>query len=126
MPTEDPTDEEWESFLQNPEEALLKCLPSQIQDTKVIAIMDVLSNHSPDEEYIGEKIEPSWAEDPVTKAAFEVFSGKLQELEGIIDARNADSKLMNRNGAGIVPYELLKPFSEPGVTGNGVPYSISI
>ncbi|KAF3614171.1 Linoleate 13S-lipoxygenase 2-1, chloroplastic [Capsicum annuum] len=103
MPTEDPTDEEWESFLQNPEEALLKCLPSQIQDTKVIAIMDVLSSHSPDEEYIGENIEPYWAEDPVIKAAFEVFSGKLKELEGIIDARNADSKLTNRNGAGVVP-----------------------
>ncbi|KAF3643059.1 hypothetical protein FXO37_22189 [Capsicum annuum] len=105
MQTEDPTDEEWESFLQNPEEALLKCLPSQIQDTKVIAIMDVLSSHSPDEEYIGENIEPYWAEDPVIKAAFEVFSGKLKELEGIIDARNADSKLTNRNGAGVVPYE---------------------
>jgi lipoxygenase len=25
-----------------------------------------------------------------------------------------------------VPYELLKPFSDPGVTGKGVPYSISI
>ncbi|PHT59204.1 Linoleate 13S-lipoxygenase 2-1, chloroplastic [Capsicum baccatum] len=126
MPTEDPTDEEWECFLNKPEEALLKCFPSQIQATKVMAILDVLSNHSPDEEYLGETIEPYWAEDPVIKAAFEVFSGKLKELEGIIDARNADPKLMNRNGAGVVPYELLKPFSEPGVTGKGVPYSISI
>ncbi|KAK4727905.1 hypothetical protein R3W88_032822 [Solanum pinnatisectum] len=126
MPTEDPTNEEWESFLNKPEEALLKCLPSQLQATKIIAIMDVLSNHPPDEEYIGEIIEPYWAEDPVINAAFEVFSGKLKELEGIIDARNVDSRLMNRNGAGVMPYELLKPFSEPGVTGKGVPYSISI
>ncbi|XP_049405483.1 linoleate 13S-lipoxygenase 2-1, chloroplastic-like [Solanum stenotomum] len=126
MPTEDPTNEEWESFLNKPEEALLKCLPSQLQATKLIAIMDVLSNHAPDEEYIGEIIEPYWAEDPVINAAFEVFSGKLKEFEGIIDARNVDSKLMNRNGAGVMPYELLKPFSEPGVTGKGVPYSISI
>ncbi|XP_049347221.1 LOW QUALITY PROTEIN: linoleate 13S-lipoxygenase 2-1, chloroplastic-like [Solanum verrucosum] len=126
MPTEDPTNEEWESFLNKPEEALLKCLPSQLQATKLIAIMDVLSNHAPDEEYIGEIIEPHWAEDPVINAAFEVFSGKLKEFEGIIDARNVDSKLMNRNGAGVMPYELLKPFSEPGVTGKGVPYSISI
>ncbi|KAH0775254.1 hypothetical protein KY290_012391 [Solanum tuberosum] len=126
MPTEDPTNEEWESFLNKPEEALLKCLPSQLQATKLIAIMYVLSNHAPDEEYIGEIIEPYWAEDPVINAAFEVFSGKLKEFEGIIDARNVDSKLMNRNGAGVMPYELLKPFSEPGVTGKGVPYSISI
>uniref|UniRef100_A0A3Q7JSV3 Lipoxygenase n=2 Tax=Solanum lycopersicum TaxID=4081 RepID=A0A3Q7JSV3_SOLLC len=126
MPTEDPTNEEWENFLNKPEEALIKCLPSQLQATKITAIMDVLSNHAPDEEYIGDKIEPYWAEDPVINAAFEVFSEKLKELEGIIDARNVDSKLMNRNGAGVMPYELLKPFSEPGVTGKGVPYSISI
>ncbi|XP_060196668.1 linoleate 13S-lipoxygenase 2-1, chloroplastic-like [Lycium barbarum] len=126
MPTEDPTPEEWECFLNKPEEALLKCFPSQLQATKVMAILDVLSNHSPDEEYIGEKIEPYWAENPVINAAFEVFSGKLKELEGIIDARNADPNLMNRNGAGVVPYELLKPYSGPGVTGKGVPYSISI
>ncbi|KAF3643063.1 Linoleate 13S-lipoxygenase 2-1, chloroplastic [Capsicum annuum] len=88
MPTEDPTDEEWEIFLNKPEEALLKCFPTQIQATIVMAVLDVLSNHSPDEEYVG-----------------------------IIDARNADCNLRNRNGAGIVPYELLKPFSGPGVTG---------
>nr|XP_016509209.1 PREDICTED: linoleate 13S-lipoxygenase 2-1, chloroplastic-like [Nicotiana tabacum] len=126
MPTEDPTDEEWENFLKKPEDALLECFPSQIQATTVMAVLDVLSNHSPDEEYVGENMEPYWAEDPVINAAFEKFSGRLKELEGIIDGRNADCNLMNRNGAGVVPYELLKPFSEPGVTGKGVPYSISI
>ncbi|XP_004228859.1 linoleate 13S-lipoxygenase 2-1, chloroplastic [Solanum lycopersicum] len=126
MPTEDPTDEEWEDFLNKPEEALLKCFPSQLQATKVIAVLDVLSNHSPDEEYIGTNIEPFWKDEPVINAAFEVFSGKLKELEGIIDARNADCNLKNRNGAGVMPYELLKPFSERGITGKGVPYSISI
>ncbi|XP_070018552.1 linoleate 13S-lipoxygenase 2-1, chloroplastic-like [Nicotiana sylvestris] len=126
MPTEDPTDEEWENFLKKPEDALLECFPSQIQATTVMAVLDVLSNHSPDEEYVGENMEPYWAEDPVINAAFEKFSGRLKELEGIIDGRNVDCNLMNRNGAGVVPYELLKPFSEPGVTGKGVPYSISI
>ncbi|MCD7466629.1 hypothetical protein HAX54_003476 [Datura stramonium] len=126
MPTEDPTDEEWENFLNKPEEALLKCFPSQIQALKVMAVLDVLSNHSPDEEYIGGNIEPYWAEEPVINAAFEIFSGKLKELERIIDARNDDGNLRNRNGAGVVPYELLKPSSGPGITGKGVPYSISI
>ncbi|TRO70583.1 hypothetical protein FKB34_17480, partial [Glycocaulis profundi] len=45
---------------------------------------------------------------------------------GIIDARNADETLKNRNGVGVIPYNLLKPFSEPGVTSMGVPNSISI
>ncbi|KAM7280444.1 hypothetical protein ACFE04_007578 [Oxalis oulophora] len=126
MPTEDPTDEEWNYFLDKPEAVLLQCFPSQFQATKIMAILDVLSNHSPDEEYIGEFSEPSWTENPVINAAFEMFTGRLKELEGIIDERNANPKLRNRFGAGIVPYELLKPFSEPGVTGKGVPYSISI
>ncbi|KAL1808681.1 hypothetical protein ACET3Z_025671 [Daucus carota] len=126
MPSEDPTDEEWKTFERRPEDALLSCFPTQLQASKIMAILDVLSNHSIDEEYIGEAPEPSWAEDPAIKSAFEVFAGKLKELEGIVDARNNDKKLRNRTGAGVVPYELLKPYSEPGVTAKGVPNSISI
>ncbi|KAB2027980.1 hypothetical protein ES319_D05G069000v1 [Gossypium barbadense] len=126
MPTEEATERDWEFFMNKPEVLLLLCFPSQIQATTVMAILDVLSNHSPDEEYLGEKSELAWAKDPVIQAAFEKFNGRLMELEGIIDERNANKDLRNRNGAGIVPYEFLKPFSEPGVTGKGVPYSISI
>ncbi|WMV06887.1 hypothetical protein MTR67_000272 [Solanum verrucosum] len=79
MPTEDPTAEEWEWFMNKPEEALLRCFPEQIQATKVMAILDVLSNHSPDEEHIGEKIEPYWAEDPIINA---VVRGVFGEMEG--------------------------------------------
>ncbi|KAL5766720.1 hypothetical protein ACOSP7_017337 [Xanthoceras sorbifolium] len=125
-PDEDPSEEQWKFFMEKPEVALLSCFPSQMQATKIMTVLDVLSSHSPDEEYLGEVLEPSWAEDPMIKAAFEKFSGKLKEIEGIIDQRNADPHLINRNGAGVVPYELLKPTSEPGVTGMGVPYSISI
>ncbi|CAK7331831.1 unnamed protein product [Dovyalis caffra] len=126
MPTESPADEEWNLFLKKPELSLLKCFPTQIQATTVMAVLNVLSSHSPDEEYIGEKTEPSWEENQVIKAAFERFTGRLKELEGIIDQRNTDFNLKNRTGAGVVPYELLKPFSAPGVTGKGVPNSISI
>ncbi|XP_022729966.1 linoleate 13S-lipoxygenase 2-1, chloroplastic-like [Durio zibethinus] len=126
MPTEDSSDKEWKSFLKNPEAVLLQCFPSRMQATKVMAVLDVLSNHSPDEEYLGEEMEPSWGEDPIIKAAFEKLNGRLKEIEGIIDERNRNSSLKNRSGTGIIPYELLKPFSEPGVTGKGVPYSISI
>ncbi|KAL6563980.1 hypothetical protein OROHE_005220 [Orobanche hederae] len=80
----------------------------------------------PDEEYIGQQIHPYWATDKVISSAFERFSGRLKEIEEIIDGRNADTSCMNRAGAGVVPYKLLKPFSEAGVTGKGVPNSISI
>ncbi|KAI4304834.1 hypothetical protein MLD38_040299 [Melastoma candidum] len=126
VPIEDPDPETLKFFYKKPDTVLLRSFPSQMQATVVMAILDVLSSHAPDEEYLGESIEPAWAEDPIVKAAFEKFSGQLKKLEGVIDNRNADQNLKNRNGAGIVPYELLKPFSEPGVTTKGVPYSISI
>ncbi|GLT78833.1 hypothetical protein SLA2020_503570 [Shorea laevis] len=126
MPTEDEDEELWKFFSAKPEVLLLQCFPSQIQATRVMAILDVLSNHSPDEEYLGDKTEPAWNEIPAIKGAFERFNGRLKEIEGKIDERNGDKCFKNRTGVGILPYELLKPFSESGVTGKGVPYSISI
>ncbi|CAI0412290.1 unnamed protein product [Linum tenue] len=126
MPDEDGTDEEWKQFMERPETVLLETFPSQFQAAKVMAVLDVLSGHAVDEEYVGQVMEPSWGDEPLIKAAFEKFSGRMMELEGEIDARNANPELKNRNGAGVCPYELLKPVSEPGVTGKGVPYSISI
>ncbi|KAI3683477.1 hypothetical protein L1987_83981 [Smallanthus sonchifolius] len=126
MPCEDPTGYEWEAFKRRPEDELLSAFPSQIQASQVMAVLDVLSNHSPDEEYIGAKIEPIYEANPQIKAAYEIFAGRLMELEGIIDGRNADESRKNRNGVGVVPYNLLKPYSEAGVTGMGVPNSISI
>lgn len=126
MPTEDPTNEEIVLFEEKPETTLLQCLPSQIQATKIIAALHVLSSHSSDEEYIGKEIEGAWEENPKIKAAFKRFQGKLQELETTIEDRNANAKLKNRRGAGVLPYELLKPVSEAGVTAKGVPNSISI
>ncbi|XP_017406814.1 linoleate 13S-lipoxygenase 2-1, chloroplastic, partial [Vigna angularis] len=126
MPTEDPTKEEWENFLNKPEQTLLESFPSQIQATTMMLVFNVLSYHSTDEEYIGQFMNPSWAQDPTIKAAFERFNRRLKEIEGIIDSRNKDSNLKNRHGVGVVPYELLKPFSESGITAKGIPYSVSI
>ncbi|PWA78264.1 lipoxygenase 2 [Artemisia annua] len=126
MPNEDPTTEEWEAFMNKPEDVLLNCFPTPIQATKVMAILEVLSSHSPDEEYIGTSMEASWEAEPAIKSAFEEFSGRIKKLDDIIDSRNRNPILRNRTGAGLVQYQLLKPFSEHGVTGKGVPYSISI
>nr|CAD1831334.1 unnamed protein product [Ananas comosus var. bracteatus] len=126
MPIEDTSLEDFTRFWRKPEAALLECFPSQIQATAMMTVLDVLSTHSPDEEYLGQEPEPAWTADAVVNAAFERFNGRMREIEGIIDARNADPKLKNRCGVGIVPYELLKPFSKPGVTGMGVPNSITI
>ncbi|XP_050210549.1 linoleate 13S-lipoxygenase 2-1, chloroplastic-like [Mercurialis annua] len=127
MPTEEPiVEEDYNQFINKPEITLLRGFPTQVQATQVMAVLDVLSTHSPDEEYIGQNPEPYWEEDAVIKAAFVKFNAKMKDLEGIIDARNGDKNLRNRNGAGVVPYQLMKPFSKEGTTGRGVPNSISI
>ncbi|KAJ4834858.1 hypothetical protein Tsubulata_012964 [Turnera subulata] len=128
IPTEEEPNPEakYKEFLNNPEATLLESLPARLQALKVMLILDVLSTHSPDEEYIGDKLEPYWKDEPVVKAAFERFNARLKELEGSVDSSNSDLDLRNRSGAGIVPYQLLKPFSPPGLTGKGVPNSISI
>ena len=92
------------SSWKNLKRAHLKCFPSQLQATKVMAELDILSTHCPDEEYIGEKMDPSWAENPIIKAAVERFSGRLKRLEALINERNQNTNLKNRNRAGIVPY----------------------
>ncbi|XP_050941001.1 linoleate 13S-lipoxygenase 2-1, chloroplastic-like [Cucumis melo] len=124
MPTED-FDQIPEEFINNPESVILEAFPSIAQASTVAQTMLILSAHSPDEEYIGKKIEPAWAEDPTIARAFDKFKMKLDKLEKTIDQRNENSELKNRRGAGLVPYEVLKPTSGFGVTGKGVPYSVS-
>ena len=121
-------DPEYEKFLMNPQATFLSSLPSQLQATKVMAVQDTLSTHSPDEEYLGEDghLHTHWFDDQEVKTMIERFCSRLKEIEEIIHKRNKDYRLRNRTGAGIPPYELLLPTSGPGVTGRGVPNSISI
>lgn len=121
-------DSDYEKFLQNPEYTFLTSLPTQLQATKVMAVQDTLSTHSPDEEYINQlhHIHRLSFNDPEVQKLFENFSVKLEEIERIINQRNKNAELKNRTGAGVPPYELLLPSSSPGVTGRGVPNSISI
>lgn len=126
VPTEEPNSKLWKCFLENPESVFLDTFPTHIQATILLFILNILSSHSPNEKYLGEDMEPAWADEPVIKEAFEKFSWKLKKLEEIIDERNANPELKNRHGAVVGPYQLLKPYSEPGVTARGVPCSVSI
>ncbi|KAL5219819.1 hypothetical protein ABZP36_024532 [Zizania latifolia] len=127
MPVEEPVDASaMEKFLDNPDQALRECFPSQVQATVVMAVLDVLSTHSTDEEYLGGPETAPWNNDAAVQAAYTRFNAQLKKIEGVIDGRNKDKKLKNRCGAGILPYQLMKPFSEPGVTGKGIPNSTSI
>ncbi|GAU32983.1 hypothetical protein TSUD_358500 [Trifolium subterraneum] len=92
-----------------------------------MAVVDTLSTHSADEEYLGERQHPStWNGDAEIVEAFYEFSAEIGKIEKVIDSRNSDRNLRNRCGAGVLPYELLAPSSEPGVTCRGVPNSVSV
>ncbi|RDX71717.1 Linoleate 13S-lipoxygenase 3-1, chloroplastic [Mucuna pruriens] len=120
------SDPEYASFLADPQKYFLNALPSLLQATKYMAVVDTLSTHSPDEEYLGERQQPSiWSGDAEIVEAFFDFSAKIRQIEKVIDSRNLDRNLRNRCGAGVLPYELLAPSSEPGVTCRGVPNSVS-
>lgn len=125
IPNED--DLEYANFIADPQKFFLSSLPSLLQATKYMAVVDNLSTHSPDEEYIGERQQPSiWSGDGDIVEAFYEFSAEMQRVQREIERRNSDMRLKNRCGAGTLPYELLMPSSEPGVTCRGVPNSVSI
>lgn len=120
-------DPEYANFLADPQKYFLSALPSLLQATKYMAVVDTLSTHSPDEEYLGERQQPSiWSGDAEIIEASFGFSAEIRRIEKEIEKRNADPSLKNRCGAGVISYELLAPSSGPGVTCRGVPNSVSI
>lgn len=120
-------DPEYANFLRDPQKYFLSSLPSLLQATKYMAVVDSLSTHSADEEYIGERQQPStWTGDTEMVEAFFGFAAEIRQVEKEIEKRNLDPSLKNRCGAGVLPYELLAPSSEPGVTCRGIPNSTSI
>lgn len=120
------SDPEHDNFIADPQKYFLNSLPSLLQATKFMAVVDTLSTHSPDEEYIGERQQSSiWTGDAEIVDVFFGFSAEIGQIEKEIENRNKDRTLRNRCGAGVLPYELLAPSSEPGVTCRGVPNSVS-
>lgn len=133
MPSEmgGPDSKEMRAFLEEPERVLLDTFPSQYQSVVVMLVLNLLSSHSPDEEYMGTYRELVWRKEEKIKEAFDRFKSKMVDIAAQIDKANMDSKLKNRYGPGVVPYVLLRPSNgnpedEKTVMGMGIPYSISI
>uniref|UniRef100_A0A0D3FEK9 Lipoxygenase n=1 Tax=Oryza barthii TaxID=65489 RepID=A0A0D3FEK9_9ORYZ len=120
---------EYAAFLADPHRFFLNAMPGVLEATKFMAVVDTLSTHSPDEEYLGEGRDEGgvpWTADEAAVAAHGMFAADVRRAEETIERRNADHGRKNRCGAGVLPYELLAPSSPPGVTCRGVPNSISI
>ncbi|XP_057424124.1 probable linoleate 9S-lipoxygenase 5 [Lotus japonicus] len=117
---------EYNELVENPEKAFLKTVTSQFQAVLGISLVEILSRHSTDEVYLGQRDTQHWTSDAEALEAFEKFGSKLAGIEERILKRNNDEKLRNRFGPVKMPYTLLYPTSEGGITGMGIPNSVSI
>ncbi|KAJ9538367.1 hypothetical protein OSB04_031100 [Centaurea solstitialis] len=126
-----PGSPEYSELESDPEKAFLKTITSQLQTLLGVSLIEILSRHSTDEIYLGQNESPYWTSDDLALEAFKRFGNKLVEIEKRIETRNGDEGLKNRLGPVKVSYTLLYPNTsdysrEGGLTGKGIPNSISI
>ncbi|XP_027353567.1 probable linoleate 9S-lipoxygenase 5 [Abrus precatorius] len=117
---------EYDELVANPDKAFLKTITAQLQTLIGISLIEILSRHSSDEVYLGQRDTPNWTSDMEPLEAFDQFGKKLVEIEERIITLNNDGKLKNRVGPVNIPYTLLFPSSKGGLTGMGIPNSVSI
>ncbi|KAK4852795.1 hypothetical protein QYF36_027138 [Acer negundo] len=110
----------------NPDKAFLRTITAQLQTILGISLIEILSRHSTDEVYLGQRATPEWTLDHQPMQAFQDFGNTLAKTEERILAMNNDKNLKNRVGPVKMPYTLLFPTSEGGLTGKGIPNSVSI
>ena len=117
---------EYEELKTNPDLAFLKTITAQLQTMLGVSLIEILSRHASDEVYLGQRDTPGWTSDQEVLEAFERFGKKLSEIEEGIVRMNSEGKLKNRVGPVKMPYTLLYPTGEEGLSGKGIPNSISI
>ncbi|WCJ43140.1 Linoleate 9S-lipoxygenase 1 [Euphorbia peplus] len=122
----EPGSSEYEEAEMYPEKAFCKTVTAQLQTVLGISLIEILSRHASDEVYLGQRDTAEWTTEDKAVAAFEEFGRTLREIEGKIVEMNKDETLKNRVGPVLMPYTLLVPSSDVGLTGRGIPNSVSI
>lgn len=127
----EPGSKEYEELERNPDGVLLKTITSQLQTILGVSLIEILSRHSSDEVYLGQRDTKEWTSDGKALEAFREFGERLVEIENKIINMNEDESFKNRNGPVEMPYTLLYPNTSDftrvgGLTGRGVPNSVSI
>ncbi|CAL4946184.1 unnamed protein product [Urochloa decumbens] len=129
-PMPEPGTEAWAELERDPERFFVRSITSQFQAVVGISLLEILSSHSSDEVYLGQRDTPGWTSDARAQEAFKRFGARLQEIEKRVEAMNADPRFKNRNSPAKFPYTLLFPNvsdrENAGVTARGIPNSISI
>lgn len=125
---------EYDELLKNPDAYFLKTVSTPTQATIIMAVLEILSKHARHEVYVGQLQGSSMdrVDDPRVAEAFAKFSANMTRIEkNIIERNNNCEVYKNRTGPAKVPYTLLYPDTTDlsksgGLTGRGVPNSISI
>ena len=124
---------DYAEMMKDPEAFMLSTVSNPNQATTVMAVLELLSKHSTDEVYLGQVkgSTPELTDDEGIEQAFGKFSETLAGVEKNVSERNKNAKLKNRYGPSQVPYTLLYPGTtdvskQGGLTGRGVPNSVSI
>ncbi|KVI01734.1 Lipase/lipooxygenase, PLAT/LH2 [Cynara cardunculus var. scolymus] len=121
----EPHTKEYDEVEENLDNVLLKTMTAQHPALMGISLIELLSRHPSDEVYLGHR-EPNWTMDLEPLKAFEKFGKELKDIEERIEKRNGDKSRRNRVGVVDVRYTLLQPYSQEGLTGKGIPNSVSI
>ncbi|XP_038714172.1 probable linoleate 9S-lipoxygenase 7 isoform X2 [Tripterygium wilfordii] len=121
---------EFAEFLRDPEKYYFEMLPQRFEMTLGIVLAEVLSRHTSDEEYLGQRPSSEWTDNKEVQEKFQNFNANLQEIEKKIRETNRSQQLRNRWGPAKIPYKFLYPDtsdvrSKGGLTGQGIPNSIS-
>ncbi|MQL10509.1 hypothetical protein EI010_25100, partial [Escherichia coli] len=117
---------EYDELAKSPQKVYLKTITGKNETLTDLTIIEVLSRHASDEVYLGQRDNPNWTSNSKALQAFQKFRSKLAQIEQRINDRNNDSSLRNRYGPVQLPYTLLLPTGEEGMTFRGIPNSISI
>ncbi|KAL7205222.1 hypothetical protein ACSBR2_018203 [Camellia fascicularis] len=120
-----PGNPEYKELVSSPKKAFSKIITAQLHTLLGISLIEILLRHSSDEVYLGQRDSAKWTTNKKPLAAFGRFGKKLREIEETIIKMNNDEKLKNRVGPVKVPYTLLFPTSEGGLTGKRIPNSVS-
>ena len=126
-----PGTDEYKELEKDDESVFMKTITNQLQTILGVSLIEILSMHGSDEVYLGQRDSLEWTADEKALHAFKQFEEDLKEIEKQIMARNVDPKLKNRNGPAKLPYTLLYPNTSDkthvgGITGKGIPNSVSI
>ncbi|RCV41339.1 hypothetical protein SETIT_9G127600v2 [Setaria italica] len=136
-PMPEPGTKEYAQLEAGQEEAdkvYIRTITSQLQTILGISLIEILSKHSSDEVYLGQRDEPErWTSDAKALDAFKRFGSRLVEIEKRIVKMNNDPANKNRTGPVKMPYMLLYPNTSDvtgekgeGLKAMGIPNSISI